>query len=295
MATNRAIDVRRTIIRAFFEKERQLRQRSIQEGGSLLCTWSNISCFMKNIDLKRFARWYSFVEMLESHHSLVVKALQKLYKHCINKEGFPGEPLAEAADGHPLTHAILDRLGLIKQAEEGGDEPGEDIAESLEYLRHLPAATDCSETADPSPEPVSPTNPSSTNLEPPLSPAIDDSWRWNPQTEHGGIDCYSICSFPEIMPRQHAGIARSIDSVTYREAAVSPTQILDSPELYNAEFSFEELHRRNRIGTTAIPWPNPYEETVGLPLDMFNEFRMPDREQSHHAASVCYNGAFPIV
>ncbi|KAN0070770.1 hypothetical protein V8E54_010935 [Elaphomyces granulatus] len=228
---------------------------------------------------------------------VVVKALQKLYKHCINKEGFPGEPLAEAADGHPLTHAILDRLGLIKQAEEGGDELGEDIAESLEYLRHLPTATDCSETADPSPEPVSPANPSSTNLEPPLSPTIDDSWRWNPQTEHGGIDCsFSICSgFSELMPRQHA-IARSIDSVTYQEAAVSPTQILDSPELFNAEFGFEELHRRNRMNTAAIPWPNPYEESVGLPLDLFNEFRMPDREQpAHHAANVCYNGAFPIV
>jgi hypothetical protein len=36
----------------------------------------------------------------------------------LSKEGFPGDPLVEAPDGHPLTHAILDRLGLIKQAEE---------------------------------------------------------------------------------------------------------------------------------------------------------------------------------
>lgn len=65
--------------------------------------------------------------MLQSHHSLVVKALQMLYKHCVNKEGFPGEPLVEAVGGYPLTHAILDRLGLIKEAEESpDDEPDED-------------------------------------------------------------------------------------------------------------------------------------------------------------------------
>ncbi|KAM5447898.1 hypothetical protein MaudCBS49596_005693 [Microsporum audouinii] len=55
--------------------------------------------------------------MLESHHALVVKALQQLYTHCINNKCFPGEPI-ELVDGYPLTHAILDRLGLIKQAEE---------------------------------------------------------------------------------------------------------------------------------------------------------------------------------
>ncbi|KAF3481258.1 uncharacterized protein GIQ15_04017 [Arthroderma uncinatum] len=58
-----------------------------------------------------------FVEMLESHHALVVKALQRLYTHCIDNKCFPGEPI-EIVDGYPLTHAILDRLGLIKQAEE---------------------------------------------------------------------------------------------------------------------------------------------------------------------------------
>lgn len=102
-----------------------------------------------------------FVEMLESHHSLVVKALQKLYKFCINNEGFPGDALAEAPDGHPLTHAILDRLGLIKQAEENADEPDED-SEDLRYLRLLSTSTECSVTAEPSPEPATPPEPSPT-------------------------------------------------------------------------------------------------------------------------------------
>lgn len=59
---------------------------------------------------------FSFVEMLESHHALVVKALQQLYTHCVNNKCFPGEPI-DVVDGYPLTHAILDRMGLIKQAE----------------------------------------------------------------------------------------------------------------------------------------------------------------------------------
>ena len=68
--------------------------------------------------------------MLESHH-LVIEALQKLYKYCINKEPFPGGPV-ETVDGYPLTHAILDRLGLIKQAEGNQEKQDKDL-EDLQY------------------------------------------------------------------------------------------------------------------------------------------------------------------
>ena len=129
--------------------------------------------------------------MLESHHSLVVKALQKLYKFCINNEGFPGDPLAEAPDGHPLTHAILDRLGLIKQAEENADEPDED-SEDLRYLRLLSTSTECSVTAEPSPEPTTPPEPSPTISRPHQIPtpvpvptrssnSTSTNWQWDLQ------------------------------------------------------------------------------------------------------------------
>ncbi|KAF7160491.1 hypothetical protein CNMCM5623_006090 [Aspergillus felis] len=115
--------------------------------------------------------------MLESHHSLVVKALQKLYKLSLNKEGFPGEPLPEASDGYPLTHAILDRLGLIKQAEENPEDSNED-SEDLQYLRLLSTSAECSATTDPSPEPATPPEPSSSNCSPvDLSPVTE--WKWN--------------------------------------------------------------------------------------------------------------------
>ncbi|KAJ5288206.1 hypothetical protein N7478_003892 [Penicillium angulare] len=128
------------------------------------CSVYNHPCLFrerKATQTKVYSR--GFVEMLESHHSLVVKALQKLYKFCITNEGFPGDPLEEAPDGHPLTHAILDRLGLIKQAEENADEPDED-SEDLRYLRLLSTSTECSATAEPSPEPATPPEPSSTRM-----------------------------------------------------------------------------------------------------------------------------------
>ncbi|THC89729.1 hypothetical protein EYZ11_010819 [Aspergillus tanneri] len=143
--------------------------------------------------------------MLESHHSLVVKALQKLYKLCLNKEGFPGEPLVEAPDGHPLTHAILDRLGLIKQAEENPEEPDEDT-EELQYLRFLSTSTDCSATTDPSPEPTTPPEPSSSNYSPTkLSPKVGDAWKWDFQHVHPVNHPGQYSSYPSFhgmpMPR----------------------------------------------------------------------------------------------
>lgn len=102
--------------------------------------------------------------MLESHHALVVKALQQLYKHCINNEGFPGEPL-DTVDGYPLTHAILDRLGLIKLGESGTSRVDEEnAAESWNYWRHMSLSTDSNGIDDASPEPISPTEPASLNL-----------------------------------------------------------------------------------------------------------------------------------
>ncbi|CAG7918968.1 unnamed protein product [Penicillium olsonii] len=166
------------------------------------CSVYNHPCLFrerKSTQTKVYSR--GFVEMLESHHSLVVKALQKLYKFCINNEGFPGEPLAEAQDGHPLTHAILDRLGLIKQAEENADEPDED-SEDLRYLRLLSTSTECSVTAEPSPEPSTPPEPFpiSRPLPPPLSrSATAPNWQWDLPVQSYYQDSYDLMPLPRSM------------------------------------------------------------------------------------------------
>ncbi|KAK2747813.1 hypothetical protein FQN57_001843 [Myotisia sp. PD_48] len=103
---------------------------------------------------------YSFVEMLESHHALVVKALQQLYTHCINNKCFPGEPI-EIVDGYPLTHAILDRLGLIKQAEaqDAPDKVDASIIEAAKFWKNGSSSSNCSDSDRSPPElSLSPSN-----------------------------------------------------------------------------------------------------------------------------------------
>ena len=157
--------------------------------------------------------------MLESHHSLVIKALQRLYKLCASKEGFPGEPLVETSDGYPLTHAILDRLGLIKQAEDSSQEARSEETEDLHYLRMLSGSTDCSATTDPSPEPVTPSDPVPRPTSPiQLSPVEHDPIKW----EFQSIQPQTVRPEP---PAYHG-----YPQTEYR-AATLPPSILDIPAL----------------------------------------------------------------
>lgn len=228
MGNSPATAARYTTIHASSARERR-RRRKFTLGG----TYSGL--ISKEIILIKIR----FVEMLESHHSLVVKALQKLYKFCINNEGFPGEPLAEAPDGHPLTHTILDRLGLIKQAEENADDPDED-SEDLRYLRLLSTSTECSATAEPSPEPITPPAPSPTMLSSPPSSAYKNpgpvpvpasslpggrhhshSWSWDMQPIHHQTPYHH--SYPEngfqhdVMPMQRNSLGHGATELVPNE------------------------------------------------------------------------------
>ena len=104
--------------------------------------------------------------MLESHHALVVKALQQLYTHCINNKCFPGEPI-DVVDGYPLTHAILDRLGLIKQAEKELEDTDSTNFELLQLWDDQHSASKSVDTDDLTPEASSGTANSPSSIEPP--------------------------------------------------------------------------------------------------------------------------------
>ncbi|EXJ89979.1 hypothetical protein A1O3_03046 [Capronia epimyces CBS 606.96] len=56
-----------------------------------------------------------YVEMLESQQAQLVAGLQELYKRTQNGQGWPGSALKETSHGIPLTHDILERLGVLKQ------------------------------------------------------------------------------------------------------------------------------------------------------------------------------------
>ncbi|KAL1999098.1 hypothetical protein VTN02DRAFT_5061 [Thermoascus thermophilus] len=225
-----------------------------------------------------------FVEMLQSHHLLVVKGLQKLYQHCINKEGFPGEPLVEVADGQPLTHAILDRLGLIKQAEECPDDPEENLAEYLQYFRHLSTSTDCSDTVDPSSEPVSPSNPTPPNFEPSGSAAAanDGPWRWgSPSPPHEQYYTYPKYDYSEMMLRPEPVIVGSATEIQYHEPApfVHSGQHNDDDIYGSRNNSIHETFRKGRVQTSSMMgWPGAYHGVAGHPVDMFGGYAFPIQE-----------------
>lgn len=104
--------------------------------------------------------------MLESHHALVVKALQQLYTHCINNKCFPGEPL-DVVDGYPLTHAILDRLGLIKEAEKELEDSDSTSFELLQLWEEQRSAENSVGTDELSPGSSTGIPSSSSSVEPP--------------------------------------------------------------------------------------------------------------------------------
>ncbi|KAI4185774.1 MAG: hypothetical protein L6R41_003916 [Letrouitia leprolyta] len=52
--------------------------------------------------------------MLEQQQTQLVNALQELYRRLINGEGWKGDPLDTAPNGHPLTHDILERLDALR-------------------------------------------------------------------------------------------------------------------------------------------------------------------------------------
>ncbi len=224
---------------------------------------------------------FRFVEMLESHHSLVVKALQRVYKLCADKEGFPGEPLAETSDGYPLTHAILDRLGLIKQAENTSQAADEE-SEDLQYLRLLSNSTDCSATADPSPEPATPPDPAPNSFSPvQLSPEGHGPVKWQFQTE--SYQGYPRTNYRMSLPHPDLGTCMLANDSECPTTAPSPVGAgLANPYLYytdggcNPESTDNNLQAIGAEGSSAIPTAIP----AGLPVGMAENYNltMPDHQ-----------------
>lgn len=241
--------------------------------------------------------------MLESHHSLVVKALQKLYKFCIDKEDFPGEPLAEAPDGHPLTHAILDRLGLIKQAEENTDQPDED-SEDLRYLRLLSTSTECSATAEPSPEPATPPEPSPTTLSSrasvcnslltPMTSRSNSNWQWDLQSVQQASYNYPGPGYPDILAMQRS----SITSADLNAGEISPHIDISSassishcpPPHEQQSFAYfldgsgsaassSDTKTPVRLHTGIMPEAHTHQ-MGGLPSDLLSDFQFSSHEPS---------------
>lgn len=242
--------------------------------------------------------------MLESHHSLVVKALQKLYKNCVNNEGFPGEPLAESANGHPLTHEILDRLGLIRQAEET-DEPDEE-SEDLQYLKSLSTSTECSATTDPSPEPITPPEPSSSNcspIDPPLDGGKPSKWGFPlfpPATQADQFHDYSDPNYQQhtmMMSRQALGTAASLGGDVPPSSCPGNVSLHSGlPSHHNIPYWYynaggcneEDLVKARNIHPPMMTGLSPHQTAAGLPIGMLNNYHLPFQEQQQQQQQAFY-------
>ena len=69
--------------------------------------------------------------MLEQQQEKLVNALQELYDRNLKRKGWLGPPLQKTTKGIPLTHDILDRLGLLKLDDQGHYETFEEDSEVL--------------------------------------------------------------------------------------------------------------------------------------------------------------------
>lgn len=86
---------------------KKLKTRSIPKG--LSATYLKISC-RANAVIRRD----SYVEMLEQQQNQLVSGLQELYALMSSGASWKGAPLKASVNGHPLTHDILERLGVLK-------------------------------------------------------------------------------------------------------------------------------------------------------------------------------------
>ncbi|KAK0513190.1 hypothetical protein JMJ35_004176 [Cladonia borealis] len=62
-----------------------------------------------------------YVQMLERQHTELIAGLQELYRRIQAREPFPSHPLEPAYNGQPLTHKILEALGVLPSDEEWED------------------------------------------------------------------------------------------------------------------------------------------------------------------------------
>ncbi|KAK6828847.1 hypothetical protein RU639_003654 [Aspergillus parasiticus] len=87
-----------------------------------------------------------YAEMLEEQQKWLVYALQKLYRHTTQGEGWPGRPLRCEDNGHPLTHDILCQLGVLGRSERHMIEDKVDNTQSTEHSTSPESIDTTSET-----------------------------------------------------------------------------------------------------------------------------------------------------
>lgn len=104
MVPHLAADARPTMLSACLANVRSHTTRCIPKGRRIL-----------SIQYFQWLTHDSYVEMLENQQAQLVAGLQELYRRLRADEGWTGPVLRETSQGLPLTHEILENLGVLKQ------------------------------------------------------------------------------------------------------------------------------------------------------------------------------------
>ncbi|KAI9677712.1 MAG: hypothetical protein M1829_002484 [Trizodia sp. TS-e1964] len=135
-----------------------------------------------------------YVEMLEAQQVQLIEGLRSLYDRVVNQNGWIGEPLEEAASGHPLTHDILERLGILRR-EEFDVVVSEEALESI-FRKIVEGSTDMMDLSD------------TTHAQ------ADIILHHEANRLHvGGFDDHDFASTPQDAQHHHSGDDANIESI----------------------------------------------------------------------------------
>ncbi|EER23144.1 hypothetical protein D8B26_001218 [Coccidioides posadasii str. Silveira] len=192
-----------------------------------------------------------YVEMLEEQQKQLVAGLQQLYRRARDGEGWPGSPLREF-NGRPLTHDILEGLGVLKDGEVGDEHFEDDL--SVLQQRLLASGSGVMRRRD--------SSDASSNGD--ASPTFTKSM-------HGGAP-FSATNMPPTPPN-YSPYSRSQQITT--QANISPTLPQQSasiphPHAQASEFQASFAQRQAFFGAPAIAVPRhpSWDQVHGNGLDI---------------------------
>lgn len=103
--------------------------------------------------------------MLEQQQTWLVHGLQEMYRRARDGQGWPGEPLRCEANGHPLTHDLLTRLGALDHTKGERFEENPEIMQQELWRRNAMQRQDSSDaSSDSAQSPVVSSRFSSDNM-----------------------------------------------------------------------------------------------------------------------------------
>jgi hypothetical protein len=244
--------------------------------------------------------------MLISQHAVHLQALQDLYRRCVSCEGLPGSPLEDPVHGLPGTHAILDRLGLIKHAEEMTEDPQAVLADIIDYLKSLETASDGLDSAEstepseatqsggPSPEPSTP-----RELPEASGPSIADKWSGSTDNyyQYQGLDSHKSAAQPHQHhhhhhhqhQQQHSSLTPSMGSFPYQDHA-GHSHLLETSITQQQRYGPVDT-QDNELPSEAM-WSLPYHHDMPGFLPYGNREHLTAIDQDNYSGMSQYGNGF---